>query len=340
MKEPGGMIALIGGSGFIGTRLARRLLEAGRRIRIIDIAPSRFYPEHWVAGDVRNRKSFQTALRGCTEIVNLAAQHKDNVRPRSLYDEVNVEGSRQACLAAEESGIKSIVFTSSVAVYGQAPANTGESGRTEPSNDYGRTKLEAESVYRDWHSRAPEDRKLVIVRPTVVFGERNRGNVYNLLTMIAAGRFIMVGRGENIKSMAYVENVASFLQFCLDMPPGMRLFNYVDKPDFTMRQLVRFVQAKLKRGARLNLSIPYWLARLGGRAFDLLAACTGREWPVSSVRIEKFCATTQFSADRLAEETGFAPPVSLPDALSRTVEFEFLQGRGNGANGQVLFESE
>jgi nucleoside-diphosphate-sugar epimerase len=290
-----------------------------------------------VSGDVRDRKSFQSALRGCAAIVNLAAQHKDNVRPRSLYDEVNVEGSRQVCRAAEELGIESILFTSSVAVYGPAPPNTGESGKTEPSNDYGRTKLEAESVYRAWFSQEPDHRKLVIVRPTVVFGERNRGNVYNLLSMIAARRFIMVGRGENIKSMAYVENVAAFLQFCLDMPPGMRLFNYVDKPDFTMKQLVGFVQAKLKRGARRNLCVPLWLARLGGRLFDLLAACSGRDWPISSVRVEKFCATTRFSADRLAEAR-FVPPVSLSDGLRRTLEFDFLQGQGHGS--EFLFESE
>ena len=124
------VVALIGGSGFIGSRLARRLLEAGRRVRIVDIAPSRFYPEHWVAGDVRDRSTILPALKGCSAIVNLAAQHKDNVRPRSLYDEVNVEGSRQVCLAAEESGIETIVFTSSVAVYGQAAPNADERSAT------------------------------------------------------------------------------------------------------------------------------------------------------------------------------------------------------------------
>jgi len=337
MKEDIGAIALLGGSGFIGTRLASRLLEADRRIRIIDIAPSRAFPRHWVAGDVRDRRTFLPALAGCSVIVNLAAQHRDNVHPRSLYDQVNVEGSRQVCLAAEESGIGSILFTSSVAVYGQAPPNTGEEGRTEPANDYGRTKLEAEEVYRGWFSRAP-GRNLLIVRPTVVFGEQNRGNVYNLLSIVANGRFVMVGRGENVKSMAYVENVAAFLQHCLDLPPGMRLLNYVDKPDFTMKQLVGFVRARLKRDGR-NLRVPLWLARLGGRVFDLLAASTGRDLPISSLRVEKFCATTQFSAERLAE-TGFAAPISLAEGLGRTLDFEFPQGRAGGPGGQGLFESE
>ena len=93
-------VALIGGSGFIGTRLAGRLLAAGRPIRIIDIAPSRFYPQHRTAGDVRDRGTFAAALKDCSAIVNLAAQHKDNflafIQKGLTADRLEV---RQACLA-------------------------------------------------------------------------------------------------------------------------------------------------------------------------------------------------------------------------------------------------
>ena len=339
MTSGSDLVALIGGSGFIGTRLATRLLDAGRPIRIIDIAPSRFYPQHWVAGDVRNRSTFADALRGCSAIVNLAAQHKDNVRPRSLYDEVNVEGSRQVCLAAEEAGIETIVFTSSVAVYGRAPTNADESCTPHPVNDYGRTKLEAEGVYRSWLARAPSRRALVIVRPTVVFGERNRGNVYNLLRMIAANRFVMIGRGENIKSMAYVENVAAILQSCLEVGPGLRLFNYVDKPDLTMSELVQFVRAELQQGNRPYLTVPFWLAYAGGLLFDLLTLLTRRDWSVSSQRVTKFCATTQFAADRLSE-LPFTPPVTLPEALRRTLAYEFAPKESLAGDDATVFDSE
>jgi nucleoside-diphosphate-sugar epimerase len=103
---------------------------------------------------------------------------------------------------AEEKGIKTIVFTSSVAIYGFAPLGTDESGEINYFNDYGRTKYEAELVYKAWYEKDPENRKLVIVRPTVVFDEQNRGNVYNLLRQIASGKFMMIGNGENRKSMA------------------------------------------------------------------------------------------------------------------------------------------
>jgi nucleoside-diphosphate-sugar epimerase len=194
-------------------------------------------------------------------------------------------------------------------------------------------------VYREWQARSPGSRKLAIVRPTVVFGERNRGNVYNLLKMIASERFVMVGRGENIKSMAYVENVAAFLQSCLELPAGSHLFNYVDKPDFTMKQLVDFVRARLGRSAGRSLTIPYGLAYLGGRLFDLAATVMRRELPVSSLRIRKFCATTQFAADRLGQ-MGFSAPVGLPEALERTLDFEFLRSKDAGEDAGPLFESE
>ena len=134
---------------------------------------------------------------------------------KSLYDEVNVQGSENICRACSELGIHRIIFTSSVAVYGFAPVGTDESGEIKYFNDYGRTKFLAEEKYRNW-LKADSSNSVTIIRPTVIFGEQNRGNVYNLLRQIAGGKFPMVGKGTNRKSMNYVENVAAFIQFCIE----------------------------------------------------------------------------------------------------------------------------
>jgi nucleoside-diphosphate-sugar epimerase len=214
-------ICIIGGAGFIGSRLAQDLSARDSSVRVLDIVA----PPATGAGlhvdyhqiDVRDVASLLPAMANCDVIVNLAAAHRDDVRPRRLYDEVNVEGARNVCKAAESNGIKTIVFTSSVAVYGSAPENADEAQPHHPSNDYGRTKSEAERVYIMWQKRDPRARRLVIVRPTVVFGPGNRGNVYTLISQVAAGRFLMVGDGRNRKSMAYVDSLLT----CFNRNPAL-----------------------------------------------------------------------------------------------------------------------
>jgi len=84
----------------------------------------------------------------------------------------------------------------------------------------------AESVYKEWQQEDTKNRTLAIVRPTVIFGEGHRGNVYNLLNQIFTGRFVMFGDGRNRKSMAYVENVVAFLEHSLSFKPGVHIYNY------------------------------------------------------------------------------------------------------------------
>ena len=316
------MLDLIGGSGFIGTRMAARFEDHGQPFKLIDKAPSgRFQEEHCFA-DVRDVESLRAAMTGGT-VVNLAAEHRDDVRPWSLYEEVNVQGARNVCQVATEKGVRTIVFTSTVAVYGFAPTNTGENGAINPFNEYGRTKWEAERVYREWYQADPMNRTLVILRPTVVFGEQNRGNVYNLLRQIASGRFVMVGSGQNRKSMAYVENIAAFLEFSLSFRTGCYVYNYVDKPDFDMNALVATVRERLGAQAGLGFRLPYALGLGAGYAFDIAAWATRRTFPISSIRVRKFCATTQFATS--IANTGFEAPVSLQEGLRRTVRHEFLE---------------
>lgn len=344
-------IIIIGGSGFIGTELTRQLVAAGKKVLIVDKARSAGFPELWYGADVRSpaalRAAFSSVSDGIEAVYNLAAEHKDNVRPLSLYDEVNIGGARNVCLVAEEAGVERIIFTSTVAVYGFAPPDTDEEGQLEPFNDYGRTKLAAEGIYREWLARGhaeagsgdQEGRSLTIARLTVVFGPRNRGNVYNLLRQMASGRFAMVGSGRNVKSMAFVENVAAFLRAALQFGPGEHLYNYIDKPDLSMNDLVAVVRKRLGREDGSSLRLPYWAGYAGGLALDAVSRVTRREFPISAIRVKKFCATTQFTSSRIGE-TGFAAPVSLREGLERTIDYEFLGGREREGAEAPLFESE
>ena len=317
-------INVIGGSGFIGTRLVQRLIRKEKfAVQITDKAPSNAHQDLSTLGDVRSVQNLRASIANESIIVNLAAEHRDDVRPLSLYDEVNVGGAKNICTVAREKGVKTIIFTSTVAVYGFTPIGTDESGKIAPFNEYGRTKFEAEQVFKAWQAEAPTERSLVIIRPTVVFGEQNRGNVYNLLRQIASGKFVMVGSGENRKSMAYVENVAAFIEYAISFKPGVHIYNFIDKPDFTMNSLVANVNRIHGRPEKIGFRLPFAVGYMIGKGFDLLASLTGRRFAISSIRVKKFCANSVYNT--AIDQTGFVPPVPLEQALAQTVRYEFME---------------
>jgi len=292
------------------------------RVLIVDKNPSHAFPDLVTPADVCSIDTLRRAIPEGSVVINLAAEHRDDVRPVTLYDDVNTGGAQNLCTVAREKSINTIIFTSTVAVYGFAPVGTDESGLIAPFNEYGRTKHEAEIVFRQWQNEDPHQRVLVIIRPTVVFGEGNRGNVYNLLKQIASKKFVMIGNGQNRKSMAYVENVASFIEYALNFGPGVHVYNYVDKPDFSMNELVCATNKILSRPNRINLRLPYPVGFAIGKLFDLLANVTNKRFAVSSIRIKKFHADTVFNST--VTNTGFNPPVKLSDALVKTVRHEFM----------------
>ena len=325
------MITIIGGSGFIGSRL---ILELGNEnYNNFDKIKSELFPNTWNNCDIRDITSL-TFEKNTTSVVLLAAEHRDDISPSSLYYEVNVEGTKNVLSKIDELGIKNLIFTSSVAVYGLNKVNPDENYSKDPFNHYGKSKWKAEKAIREWYEKEPEGKSITIIRPTVVFGERNRGNVYNLLKQISSGRFMMIGKGQNKKSMAYVGNVVAFIKNRIEkQEPGYHVYNYADNPDFTMTELSSVIERKMDLSIP-KIKIPYWLGMLGGYGFDLLAALTRKKFSISSVRVKKFCASTQFNATKA--HSVFRAPYTLEEGLNKTLDFEFLDPKKD----DVLFYSE
>ena len=325
-------ITIIGGSGFLGTNLCRQLSLNAQEFEIIDLKMSREFSENCKIGDIRDKESLRKTITG-NVIVNLAAVHKDDIRDRSEYQRTNVIGAKNLAMICSEKGIKHIIFTSSVAVYGFAKIGTGESGDINPFNDYGRTKFEAEEILRQW--QRDDGNALTIIRPTVIFGEGNRGNVFNLFNWIASGKFLMVGNGQNKKSMAYVGNVVAFLERCIANKQHYALYNYVDTPDLTMNELVSFVQKNLKGQEYIRFRLPFAIAISLGYLADLVSLLTGKTLSLSAIRVKKFVSSTEFSSAK-SELGGFEPPFKLLEGVERTLQSEFISPSPN----QEIFYTE
>jgi len=324
-------IAIIGGSGFLGTSLVNNFAKNNLDFTIGDIKDS---PVHETLNIDVEIESSMLKLKNCDCIINLAALHRDDVSPKSRYEEVNVHGAENICKVARRFNINKIIFTSSVAIYGFAPKNTDESGQPNYFNEYGRTKYLAEQIFKKWQKEDPLKRTLVIIRPTVIFGPGNRGNVYNLLKQINSKRFAMFGDGKNVKSMAYVENVSSFIRYSLGFGEGVHIYNYVDEPNLSMNELVTISRTILFQKKDIGLRLPKSIGLGIGWLFDIVAFFTKLKFPISSIRVKKFLATTQFSSS--IDKTGFVAPYCLKDSLEKTLRYEFLEDNSD----KVIFETE
>ena len=313
-------VCVIGGSGFIGTQLCCRLHDEGLNFYIIDKIVSAAFPEQTKIADVRSVDALWTAIEDDSIIVNLAAEHLDNVVPQSLYGSVNVDGAKNICNIARNKNVTKIVFTSSVAVYGLNVSEVDEGVSPRPFNAYGESKLQAESVYKDWYLDDEKNRSLTIIRPAVVFGEGNRGNVYNLINKVRSKWFIMIGNGANKKSMAYVQNLSALLLHVIQSTESFCLFNYADKPDYTMRELVTDIEkhAGLKR--RKSYRMPAHVALGLGLLLDMIGKIIGKQFGVSAIRIRKFCATSVFNSNSIPNN--FEAPFTIGEGLERTISSE------------------
>ncbi len=314
-------ILITGGSGFVGSNLITKLKSnSNYEYLSIDKKDSQMHHNITELVNIVKKEDLNRIDFIPNTIVHLAAEHRDDITPKSLYYDVNVTGTKNIIDLAKLKSVNSIIFFSSVAVYGFAELGTNEHGKINPFNEYGKTKHQAEIMLEKWYEENPNDRKLIIIRPTVIFGPRNRGNFYNLINQINQNKFLMVGNGKNIKSLAYISNVVDFVIHALNFKNGRYLFNYIDKPDSNMNEIVKTIYSSFNK-KRIPIKVPFFLAFYIAKLIDLISHILKRKFPISSIRIKKFCSDTSFNTS--IDETGFIPKYSIDDSIKETINYEF-----------------
>lgn len=312
-------ILLTGGSGFIGGHFHNKIPN-GLLINLDLQEPKFDHSGTYVKGDIRVKEDLERTLNSSkvSTIISLAAKHHDFGIGHDEYFDTNEEGTKVICETASQYNIKEIVFYSSVAVYGLREEKSTEDIEPKPDSAYGASKLAGERVLHDW-AAADLERKVLIIRPTLVFGSNNMANMRNLIQQIDSGLYFHLAKANNIKSIAYVENLVDATLFLLNMmKPGVAIYNYADEPQLTTRQIGDIIATELKR--KIRLSIPRKLGVLAGIPFDIAIKLTGRNLPISTARIKKLGTQTFHSAEKIFKE-GFMPKYSSVDGLKKMVEW-------------------
>jgi nucleoside-diphosphate-sugar epimerase len=311
-------VLITGGSGFIGTHI----ISMNPQISFVNIDIRRPESEHGncisILADVRNEEQLRPVFEqnNFSCIFHLAAAHKDFGVEQDEYFSVNEGGTALVCRLATEFTIPKIIFYSSVAVYGERNEPTNDYSNPKPSNDYGASKLAAEQVINNWH-KEDETRTAIILRPALVFGEGNVANMFRLIDQINRGRYFNVGKGDNIKSTAYVKNLAeATIYLYQQQQQGLHVYNYADEPHLRTAEIGLTIASAL--GKPKPKSVPRSLLLLMAKPFDLFIKLSGRDFPISSMRVKKYGSQTYHKAQQVFAE-GFKPRYSTQEGLTRMV---------------------
>ena len=279
-----------GASGFIGTRLVRRLAAQGRAVTAVDVrAPREALPGvSYRIADVA--EPLDAALgRGVAEIYNLAATHRTPGHEPHEYYRTNVLGALNVTRLAEEAGVGAILFTSSISVYGPQESFVTEASSLKPASDYGRSKGMAEAIHGQWAARDPS-RRLVTVRPGVVFGPGERGNYTALAQALKRRMFVYPGRRDAIKSGGHVDELLDTFAFALARGPGSITYNFAFPEASTTQDIVEaFGRVAGFPGALGTAPLPLLLA--AASLFEA-AAALGLKTPVHRERVRKLVTST------------------------------------------------
>ncbi len=292
---------LFGGSGFVGTHLRRELCSrsADRKIYIVDIVrPGNLGPQEiFIEHDVR--KPFLQELGPISEIYNLAAVHRSPGHDDPEYFETNILGARHICEFARREKVRSLVFTSSISVYGPSEERKAEDSIPCPSIAYGSSKIIAEHIHREWALTSPGAR-LSIFRPAVIFGKGENGNFTRLANMVQKGVFIYPGRTDTVKSCVYVKDVARILsEAARRSESGISTLNLCYPEAIQTQTIVKCMKQVLRKDV-IELRLP--LALTKAAIYILHLFVQDRTSSLHAERVVKLLRSTHIDSNALREE--------------------------------------
>lgn len=286
---------LFGGSGYIGQFLLKDLMakQVFEQFIIFDLKDFNRDDQilhsnklHFIQGDVRQPIQLdEFNFSSDSWIFNLAAIHREPGHEEHEYFETNLKGAQHVNDFAEQHQINNIFFTSSIAPYGKSREKKVEDSPLNPVTPYGISKAKAEKIHQEWLANN-KNRRLIIARPSVIYGPGDPGNVYRMIKTLSKGTFIIPGKGDIIKAYGYIYGLIDSINFTMHQNKPLIIYNYTENNLLTLNEMTvevkKFMQIK-----KPTISLPIPILVLIASMIQLLSKVLGKTTDIHPVRVKK-----------------------------------------------------
>ncbi len=317
-------VAVTGAGGFLGRALVERLLEAGHEplaivkseIDTADFAEKKIES---ICRDLSDEKSISGIFKGCQAVVHCAAFRMD-FGPWTEYQKANIDITRMVMESALKEAVERVVHISTAAIYGNERSHSG----TDEESDYGervidhytRSKIEADKIVCGFVN----EKKLpaVILRPGYIWGPGDQRIISFLVRSLKANRLFLIGEGENLLSLTYIDNVIEAILLALSNKDAVgRIFNITDGSRVSSRKFINDIISVL--GIKYELKswsypIAYSLAYFVEWYFRLVRR-TGNP-PLTRYAARFLYYNAVFDISRAIYDLGYQPKISYKEGLT------------------------
>jgi nucleoside-diphosphate-sugar epimerase len=318
-------ILVTGATGFIGGHLLPRLLqdkhEIVAAIRHTESIKKLSIPvPHVIVGEIDGNTDWSEALSGIDTVIHLAGRAhilQENVAdPEAEFRRVNITGTKNLVKQSLVAGVKRFIFISSIgAVATLSDRIITENTPPQPDTPYGRSKLEAEQAL----VKLTENTAMswTILRPTLVYGEGNPGNMANLLKLIGLRIPLPLGAINNHRNFLYVGNLVDAIAQCLTHDQAAnKLFLISDTEQLSTPELIQQIATASDIPVTL-IPIPLSILKLLGTWGDFASNILGKSLPITSNVVSKLSGSLAVDNSQIRRSLNWQPPYSIKQGLAR-----------------------
>lgn len=319
-----------GAAGFIGGYLFRRLFDLG-----LDVTATALHPEevtilrergyHAEVLDLGSDERWDELLEGVDVVFNVAARFQETDDSEEGFDRVNHLGALKLARTASRVGVERLVHCSTVGVHGdvkEVPAT--EETPFNPMDLYHRTKLRGELAILEFAETLPSDGMTVTVnRPAMVYGPTDR-RMMKLFKTILDRRFMMIGSGDVLAHLGYIEDQTESFLLCAVAPREQvhrEAFNIASDEPLTLNELVRMIAEESGVPVpRLRVPVaPVWLAAW---LCEVVCRPFGVKPPLFRRRVGFFTHDRAFDYSKAERLLGYESKWSHRDGIAATIEWD------------------